>query len=196
MSRDIQIYGECLVYVKTITATGTDFKGVFELGLSVDPIIISFKLNHLDVSVDDYANKVPAETLWMLGEASIRMTLVHWDDVVLKRCVRESMGGATSFGNMKGAGTPMGGSKPQSNVLNHYISLNLNSPNAGTDIPATYRFPSSYLADMPYELPIGTERSLVKLHWRAIPYFSTNNFTSSTEITSTNAILFDDTLDV
>ena len=202
MARDVVIYGETMVYVKTQTASGNDFKGVFELGLSVDPIIISIKHNYLDVMVDDYGNKVPAEVLWMLSEANIKMTLVNWDDDVLKRCMRESMGGATTFGNMKGAGTPLGGMRPSSDVQNHYIGLNLSCPNAadvgptGTDnidLPEAWRFPNSFLSDMPYELPIGTERSLLKLNWRAIPYFS--SLERKEEILSTNAGLFDNTLD-
>jgi hypothetical protein len=49
---------------------------------------------------------------------------------------------------------------------NNYIGLNISNPVGG--IP--YRFFYTYLAEPPFEHPMGTEKSIFSLNWRAIPY--------------------------
>ena len=182
MGREYIVNGETMVFVKGCNASA--IAELSELGLSDSSIVITLNSKHLDIGVDDYGNDIPAEELWMLASANIRMTLVHFDNDVLSACISESMAGGTE-GTMVAAGTPMGGGAPLLSSINHYIGLNLSS-----QIGTPWRFPSAYLSEQPMIYPLGTERSLVVLNWRAIPY---GLFGS--EITSSGVVLYDFTLD-
>ena len=67
------------------------------------------------------------------------------------------------------AGSLMGNGLPAFASGNHYISLNLLSPQLGFP----WRFPTSYLTEQPIVIPLGTEKSMVKMRWKAIPYAPT-----------------------
>ena len=121
----------------------------------------------------------------MLADVHIRMSLVHFDKDVLSACISESMAGGDE-GDLAGAGTPMGGGAGLGADGNHYISVNLLSP--VLDNP--WRFLACYLSEQPVQYPLGTERSLVALNWRCIPYGLV-----AAETKSANTILWDHELD-
>lgn len=142
MARDYFINGETLV-----TVDGT------ELGVCSDPIVVSVVNNHLDINVDAFGRGVPMQQ-YLIGEASIGMSLVHFDRGVLDTALRKSHAGAT-VGVMPRAGTLMSG---------FYMALRMSSPQASKP----WRFPTAYITNE-NQYPLGTERSLAVLTWRALP---------------------------
>lgn len=170
MARDFRINGEALVTVKGGEhLSGFALGSLTELGLTTDEIRVVPRYYHRDLRVDDYGSDVPAETLGMLADCTVRMTLIHYDDAALSSCLRESAAGGR-FANVDGrfnpAGTPMGNYCPLFASGCHYISLNVLSPQG--DLP--WRFPTSYMTGPPVEVPLGTKASAVMVNWRAIPY--------------------------
>jgi len=165
MARDFQINGPCLVQVKgsSSSAIGT----LQQLGLSDQPIVVSIIDRRLDIQVDAWG-QVPPEVQFMNAEALVQMTLVHYDRTILNACVAESMAGANAgaVGTLPVTGARMGNNAARFAATNHYIGLNLTSPVGG--LP--YRFFYSFLTGPMAEVPVGAERSIVRLNWRVIPY--------------------------
>lgn len=176
MPRDFQIFGEALVYVKGGQHMSGGPIGVLsELGLSTDQITITPNYYHRAVMADDFGKQVAPEYLVDLQTVTVNMTLVHYDNEVLEICLDESTGGNSTgrftdgqtsyFGTMAAGGLPMGGGVPRLFSGNHYVGVSI----VGGDF-APYRFLTCYLADRPVEIPIGTNRSEVRLTWTAVPY--------------------------
>lgn len=163
MARDFFINGESLVLVKG--AVGTAIASLSELGLADTPIQVSPQFEHMDINVNAWG-RAPADVQWMLGWANISMQLVHFDANVLDVCIGLSMGGAPAIGAMGRAGQRMGAGVVRFAAGNRFVGLNIASPGAGKP----YRFLFAYLATPPYTFPLGNERSLVQLNWRAIPF--------------------------
>lgn len=185
MARGYVVNGECLVLVKGMV--GTEIEEITELGLAEKGIIITPKYVHKDIRVDDFGPEVPADVLAMIAECSIAMTLVNFDPYILDACLSESMGGGVA-GTMAGAGIPLGGGIPLYEEDCHYITLSLTSPNEEFDfgLPA-WNFLATYMPVKPMEYPIGTEKTLARLLWRAIPYVEP---TSDGEILSAGAVIW------
>lgn len=208
MTRDFQINGETLVLVKWgahITSgvlwenTGSNLT---ELGLAVDSIHVMPRFVHADVHADAFGPLVPAEVRWQLAWADVHMTLVHYDRDALDVCVGESMGGfASGFaaGTLQPGGVPLGRGRAPLQSGCHYVSLNLTSP----QLEYPWRFPTTYLAERPLDLPLGTKTSQTKLRWRAVPYVrplfpptsGDLNFLQAQEVRASGAVLWDHTLD-
>jgi hypothetical protein len=155
-----------MVYVKGRSTSGI---GIYkrELGLTDSPIRLSFKINHKDVHVDDFGPDVPANLHTNLAEVTVRMTLAHYDDYILRTCIRESM---VSAGIVDGVcppgGTPIGNGGELFSTTNYFISLNI--------LPLSvqpWRFPACVLTQ-PLEYPIGSALTSPELVWRGIPYAS------------------------
>lgn len=198
MARDFQINGPAMVYVKgTTTLSATS-----ELGLSDKQITITPNFVHQDIHCDDFGPTIPPDVIWLLADVTIQMTLVHYDPAVLNLCLGCSMAnavGANNEGTVVSAGTIMGA------PANNYISLNIASPVG--QLP--WKFPTAYLTGPPMELPLGSDRTIVTLRWRAIPYTpltvttttegdSPSNMVTTTtpnECKSSGAILWTHTLD-
>ena len=180
MVRDYVIEGEVLVKVKG----GAQWSGIglgspTELGLSSDQITIRPNFKHKDINITDFGPEIPVEVLWNLADVTITMNLVHYDRAILERCMIESMGGgrfviptlpigalAYFAGTMAPAGTALGNGKELFASGCHFISLNLLCAQSQFN----WRFPSSYMCKTPVEIPLGTQASVVKVEWRAIPY--------------------------
>lgn len=166
MSRDFYINGETMVSVKgrSDSAIGS----IQQLGLCADQIRVVPQWRHLEIEVNAWAG-VP-EAQFMMAYADIAMNLVHFDPIILETCIQESMGGAPAIGAMAHAGARLGNGQPRfaPGILtgNHLIGLNLSSPVAG--LP--WRFFYTFLSSPPVDWPLGAERSVVHLNWRAIPY--------------------------
>lgn len=191
MARGYKINGEAMVSVKGMA--GTSIEEVQQLGLSEGVIQITPNFSHAGVRTDDFGTTVPAEMQWMLTDTIISMTLVHYDQSIMETCWREAMAGSLVDGVLIGAGTPMGGGVPVFEDGNHYVSLNIASPQGNYP----WNFPTCYLADQPFVMPLGTERTAVQLRWRAIPYVPTTDAEDAVqEIQSAGAIIWTHILDV
>jgi hypothetical protein len=173
MARIYYINGQCLVKVRGSTSNATisnvndiTFAGA-ELGLTdnAGKVTMSFNYKHQDYKYDDWGDEAPPDIFWKLCDVDIDMTFVHVDQAVLRACLTESAGGGTE-GKMQGAYKPLGLGKPMYDEKNHYISLFLSSPSQ--ELP--WRFKACVLTRNPVSWPISAERSLIRCHWRAIPY--------------------------
>lgn len=199
MARGWFVNGETLVLVKGRSDSG--IASLSQLGLSPDKISVEPQYYHEDINVDAWG-KAPAEVQWMLGTLNVRMTLVNVDMQVLSICAALSQGGApaaiaapqsfAAAGVMNRAGTTMGGNVARFAPGNNYIGLNLSSPIG--NLP--FRFFYAYLAQPPYSIPLGTEKSIITLNWRVIPYTQDPAGISNGVIYgATNYALWDTTLD-
>lgn len=166
MTRQYVVYGESMIYVKGRSTSGI---GVYkrEIGLTDSPIRITIKINHKAVHPDDFGPDVPANFHTNLAEVIVRMTLVHYDDYILRTCIRESM---VSAGIIDGVcppgGTPIGNGGALFSSTNYFISLNILPLNG-----LHWRFPACVLSPS-LEYPIGTSLTSPELVWRGIPYAS------------------------
>lgn len=199
MSRDIAINGEAMVSVKG--RSDSSIANLTQLGLAVDAVRLSFEYVQDPIIVDAYGPQIPMDLQVNLASVYISMTLVHYDRDVLAFCVQESFGGGSTEGSLVRAGQRMGNNLPRfapGGVNgNHYIGLNIFAPVSG--IP--WRFWYAYLTAQPTEIPLGTQRSLVSMTWRAIPYTqdpwggSASQPGTTAGGGATGAIIFDHTLD-
>lgn len=173
MSRDFFTSGECLVLVKG--RSDSAIGGLTQLGLSQDPIQVRATFRHDDLIVDAQGSDVPVDVQGKLLEAQVTMNLIHVDPAVLEVCIAESTCGAGGFidGTTSRAGQRMGNNQPRFGPGgvngNHYIGLNLTAPQTGNPgLP--WRFWYSYLTGPGITWPLGTEKSVIQLSWRCIPY--------------------------
>lgn len=177
MPRQYVINGPVLVTVQNpVVGAGS------ELGISNAPISVAPNLFHQDIHTDDYADRVPPDTFWLGADVTIEMTLVHFNPEVLYLCLEESMCGSAG-GTLKGFGQLMGRGRALQSDGNHYIQLTLSSP----DLNQPWVFPAAYMAVRPLVLPLGVERSLAVLTWRAIPYVQ---HSPGQDIVSEGAVLY------
>lgn len=188
MARDFVVNGPCLVKVRG--ASGGRLNSLSQLGLAAAEARISPRFYYQDMIVDDFGPHVPAEVHWALADVTITMTLIHFDETILEACWIESMGGEPNnlfgaFGQLVGAGRPMGGGQNPGQANCHYISLNLTSP----VLKLPWNFPTAYLTGQPLDYLIGAAASLVPLSWRAIPYANQNAALTNT-VTFTGEVLF------
>src|SRR3990167_597153 len=171
MARDVFVNGEAMISVKGYS--GSAIGSLTQLGLAQNGISIRLNFKHRDINVDSWGPEVPVDVQCFLADATVQMQLVHVDRTVLDVVLGHSMGiAATSgvVGQLPHAGQRMGqgsiSSPPTARFGNNYIGLNISSPIAGKP----WRFFYTYLTGTPFEQPIGTERSIFTLNWRAIPY--------------------------
>ncbi len=163
MARGFKISGAALVRVKG--NVNTLIAGIQELGLTQDAIDVTYEFRHMDIQVNAWG-QAPPDLQFMLAWANISMNLVHYDDTILDECIKEATGGGAAPGTMPAAGILMGGNAARFAAGNHFVGLNITSPVEGKP----YRFLTAYLANNPVRVPIGTEKKVVQLNWRAIPY--------------------------
>lgn len=164
MARDFFINGETMILVKGATDTG--IPTLSELGLAMDPVRIRPRFRHKDINVDAFGEGVP-EVQFMLLDIQVSFTLIHFDQAILRECTRLAMGGpAGGEGTMARAGTRLGGGVGRFAPGNKYVGLNLSSPVG--QLPWCFFF--SYLTEQPFEWPLGTEKSMVPVTFRAIPF--------------------------
>ena len=100
------------------------------------------------------------------SDVTVTMNLIHVDRAVLDVCLQEAMGGAAAVGALVRAGTRLGGNNARFAAGNHFISLNISSPI--TNKP--WRFPYAFMTGPAAQFPLGTEKSVFVIQWRAIPY--------------------------
>lgn len=191
-STEVEVVG--IPVLTSLPGVGTRY----ELGLSVDPILISLEFKHKSLRADDFG-EVPPEIMWMMGTATIKMNLINLDMAVLDYCVAEAMGGyqeldpsfwaGSAFGKAP-CGSVLGGSRPMFEKGNHFISLNLTSP--GANFP--WRFRASYLEDH-VEYPLGTDTTAARLLWKAIPYAARLNNPRAEYVKSRSVPIWDHVLD-
>lgn len=168
MARDFFINGESMVYVKG--RADSLIGSLTELGLTEGPIRLSINFKQKDISVDAWGDEVPVDIQMKLAWVDISMNLAHFERSVLDVCILEGLGGAPVLGTMAHAGARMGNGLPRFAAGgvngNHFIGLNIASPVGNKP----WCFLYSHLATQPMEFPLGTERSVVQVRWRAVPY--------------------------
>ncbi len=172
MVRRFVVNGESMISVKG--AVDTPIATLTELGLTDGPIVVTPTFKHMDISVDTWGSAphggIPPEIQAFLMDVTVQMSLVHYDPLVLDYCESCSIGAGSDGvgpGVMTRAGTLMGGNAARFAAGNNYISLNISSPVEATP----WRFLTTYITGQPaVRYPLGTERSVVQLTWRAIPY--------------------------
>lgn len=164
MARDFFINGPCLVRVKGNVNSG--FSSLTELGLSEGDVTVTPNTRHRDINVNAWGPEIPADLQFFLADLHVSMVLVHFDRTVLDLVYNESVGGPSAIGQMGRAGQRMGANSLRFAPNNHYIGLNLTSPDGG--VP--WRFFFAYMTGPPFSMPLGTERSLVPVSFRVIPY--------------------------
>jgi hypothetical protein len=193
VAREFYVFGEFIVKVRGGTVEDENGNDQAELGLTTDKVRVFPVYHHQDVYTDDYGPNVPVETLWGMSEARIFMDLVHYDTDVLDQCMALAAGVDESLtplypdeldGLAGPAGRPMGAGLPLYDANNNYLSVYLIPANF-LSAKRPYRFKACYIDSRPLEIPLGTERTMVRLSWRCIPYRTC----MSGEITSTNGTL-------
>jgi hypothetical protein len=166
MTRDVIINGETMLAVKSSAFALTN------LGLAEAPVRISFEYKHEDINLDAHG-RAPLDMQFMLEAAHVTANLIHFDPTVLRACMALAaasagailQGGTGVEGSFPRAGTRLGGGLPQFAAGNSLISLNLSSP----VLVLPWRFFYTHLVEA-LEWPLGNERSVVNVHFRAIPY--------------------------
>lgn len=195
MTRAYQIYGEFMVNVRggqhlPSSVGGFNNNKIAQLGLTSEAVTIVPRFRHKEIYTDDYGKEIPAELMCYMADAQVNITLVHYDEDVLQICMQETMGGGDgSFSVLGNDGImPRGGRLLGNNISmyfsgNHYLSVSL--------FPAAsvkgWRFTSCYLNSQPLVIPVGAERSLVQLSFRAIPYSTM----TSGEVLASGVVLWD-----
>lgn len=178
MPREYVIYGEVMVWAggsffdeglggAELNSTGGR---IVELGLASDSIKITPRFVHKGIHTDDFGGVIPVDVQWMMADCLVEMTLIHYDVDVLDTCIRQTMGGVDngiSPGLCGAAGTPLGAGGAVGSSRTNLVFVYLQP--TPTNEQAHWRFPSCFLMDK-MEYPIGTEKSLVKLTWCAIPH--------------------------
>lgn len=174
MARGFVIPGEAMVSVRG-PAGFFPSDNANKLGLATDEIQVRPSLNKLDVKVNAWGED-PVDVQQMGGEATITMNLVHVDRTILDTCIKLAMGAAVANtpGTFGRAGLLMGNGLAMFNAGNRLISLNITSPIGGggraVDGDRPWHFLSCYLADNPVVFPVGVQRSIIAVTWRAICY--------------------------
>lgn len=177
MARAWFINGESLVMVRGNALAPyniSDSSGA-QLGLSEGPISVRPNFVHKDIHVDAFGGEIPADVQTMLADVTISMRLVNVDRDVLDTCLLQSMGNlGGTIGQVPRAGTVLGGTgsagagSTQTRFGSNwqYIVLGIRSPVASKP----WRFPAAYMTGPPMEFPLGTEKSIIQVNWRAIPW--------------------------
>lgn len=163
MSRYVYVNGESLVYVKG--PAGSAIANLTELGLSDNPITIVLQPMHKEVTADAWGD-VPFEVQTMLASVSVSMTLIHFDPAVVEELARLSMGGGAQAGQMGRAGTLLGNNLPRFAAGNNFFGLNIASPVG----QRPWRLFTCYMPQPAVQWPLGANRSIISLSFRAIPY--------------------------
>ncbi len=152
----------------TSRVSGADTE-LYYLGLSTDQIRVSPNFRHRDITASDFGPEVPPEVMANILDANISMVLFHYDERVLDFCVAEALGGLVAgqqgAGMMPGAGLPLGNNLPLLASGNHYVNVQIYSPQLGRP----WNFPSAYLTN-PLSIPLGTHATEAAIAFRAIPY--------------------------
>jgi hypothetical protein len=162
MARQYYINGQAMVNYNGSQLGLTDNNG---------RVTITPTPHHLPIEVDGFF-QCPPERQCTLVEAFVSMTLVHFDISIFEEAMANSTQGATE-GILPYGGTLLGAN-------NGYGTLLINSPVLGR----TWTFPAAYIRDN-YELPVGAERSLMRVTWHCVGYVADpwNNSQGSSGIT-------------
>lgn len=134
------------------------------LGLAESPVQVVITPKYKDIIVDAWGPSVPPEVQYFLAEARISFTLVYFDNVVVNSIWTNMMGGALpngTIGQTSRAGT----------LMSPYMkTLSLSSPVLGR--PWTF---NNVYAETSGTYPLGTEKTLLSMSFRALPIPATGN---------------------
>ena len=170
MARGFYIQGEAMTYVKG--PTGSAIASTVQLGLPADKIQCSIEPRYRDMNLDAFGGEIPPDVQCMLAAVNVTMDLIHFDPTILDECQRLSMGLAGIAGGVIGtlphAGTRLGGGGAlYTSATNNLMQLQIAAPAGSPALP--WRFYAGYMPQA-YTYPLGTEKSIVRVTWRFIPY--------------------------
>lgn len=188
MARDWYINGDAMVKVRSAPLAINPLVDASlheELGLALDDIRVIPRYVHHGMFADDFGQDTAPDVAWGMADVEIRMTLVHFDIDVLRRCVMLSAGHDTSVSNdqyeqptdLGRAGRMLGNNRELYTTGNNYIRMVILSSRG--NLP--WAFHACYLEKFPMVLTLGTKPSEVELHWRAVPYRKTTTRAATAE---------------
>ena len=153
-----------MVYVKG--PAGSNIAALSELGLASDQVRISPQFYQRPIRVENWGEAAP-ENQQMLASVRISMNLVHFDRDILDTCIQLALANpASPAGTLARTGTRMGNGLARFANGNFFVGVNLASPVG----QKPWRFLTAYLDNNPFDFQLGNERSVVPVHWTAIPY--------------------------
>lgn len=147
-------------------AQGTALANLTDFALTESPMTMTFKFVHSDITMDAAGGVIPVEIQANMTEVIISASLIHTDVAVLQELMRLTMGGGNAFGQTGRAGTLMGGGVARFQPGYKFVGLNLTSP--VLNLP--WRFLHSYLMSPLGAWPLGTQKSVIPVTFRAIAY--------------------------
>lgn len=190
--REYQVFGEFMVYV---FGGGGLYDDLTELGLTSESIVVRPRYFHQPVLASDFGRDTPADVLFMGGYVDLYMTLVHFDFEVLQECMGLALGnGGTADGTFGPMGQPLGGGGSPGSTVNNFVSVNLMPLGGAGTIAQPWRFRQCYINGDPLEIPMGTEKSMVRINWRCIPLVVPSS-SGDWDVSSDGAVIFDHELD-
>ncbi len=161
------INGPAMMSVKAgVDAIG--MAGLTEFALTRGPISVTPQFSHRDINLDAWGD-APAETQAMLGTLSVSADPINFDPDVLSILVALAagrIGSVANEGTLPMAGQLMGGNAARFASGWKYVSLNIYAPISGRP----FRFYNAYLTSPQFAMPLGTEKSVVPVTFRVIPY--------------------------
>lgn len=152
--------------VVVVGPSGSAIAGAAQLGLAPDPIQVTLNEHSKPLIVDAYGQDNTIDEQVFGGDALINMTLIHFSAIALSECTRLAWASAPTEGTLGRAGFRRGNGVALGAAGSSFINLNIASPIAG--LP--YNFPAAWLAERPVVIPLGTEKSMVRLTWKACAY--------------------------
>lgn len=133
------------------------------LGVTSDPISITFTGKPDPILTDPTGKGVPIDYQTFGGLATISFNLIHFDKVVLEQMNALSQGG-TFPGTMGRAGQIMGNGLARLASGWLFFGMNVLAPVAGSG----FNFKACVINN--YNIPLGTEKTIVPVSIQAIPY--------------------------
>lgn len=162
MARQYVVNGETLIQVKG--HSNSSISSLSNLGVTSGPINVIVQDSVDDILTDPTGKATPIDAQTMGGIATISFSLLHFDRAILDAIYALSVGG-TAPGTMGRAGQVMGNGLARLASGWLFFGMNLTAPVAGSG----WNFKACRLGDQ-YSFPLGTERSVVGVTIKAIPY--------------------------
>ncbi len=169
-TRDYFIPGQSMVYVQQVGNTA------LQLGLSDQQIQFTPTYRDEDIQVNAWGGQVPPEVQQMGAEVQFSMTLIHFDQAVLRGCLGLASAGTKQYTNAT-TGNSLAGAEgvmpaPGARLAGSWVTLGCYCP--ATTFPTQtgtfnwWRFPMAKIVGN-LLWPIGAEKSIVRLQWRCLP---------------------------
>lgn len=149
-------------------ADAPDIQSLTEFCLTQNPISVVPSLTHADINLDAWGD-APPEVQCRLGTLTVSMDPIDFDPDVLSILIALAagrIGSVANEGTLGPAGIRMGGNAARFASGWKYVSVSIYSPDAGRP----FGFLNAYLQSPQMAMPLGTQKSVVPVTFRVIPY--------------------------